>query len=62
MTNNIKMQLDLSVSTSSNIIDSLVKNFNSKVYIFEGFPEPKNATEGKLINNIFYYLFYHYFK
>ena len=62
LTNNIKMQLDINVNTSSNIFDSLVKKFNSKVYIFEGFPEPKKATEGKLINNTFYYLLYHYFK
>ncbi|EXX60518.1 hypothetical protein RirG_179200 [Rhizophagus irregularis DAOM 197198w] len=34
---------------SSNSIDSMSKNYTSKTYQFENFPEPKNATEG---NNI----------
>ena len=34
--NDINVQLNTNVSTSSNIINSLVKDFNSKVYIFEG--------------------------
>ena len=42
------IQLNTNVSISSSIINSLVKNFISKVYIFEGLPEPRNATEGKL--------------
>ncbi len=41
------IRLNTNVSTSSSIINSLVKNFNSKLYIFEGLPEPRNATEGK---------------
>src|ERR1051325_5467210 len=35
----------LQTNTSSSSINSLVKNF-SKVHIFEGLPEPRNATEG----------------
>ncbi|RGB31876.1 kinase-like domain-containing protein [Rhizophagus diaphanus] len=31
---------------SSNSIDSISKNYTSKTYQFENFPEPKNATEG----------------
>jgi serine/threonine protein kinase len=31
---------------TNNSIDSISKNHNSKIYQFENFPEPKNATEG----------------
>jgi serine/threonine protein kinase len=34
---------------SSNSIDSISKNYTSKTYQFENFPEPKNATEGSNI-------------
>ncbi|CAB5180654.1 unnamed protein product [Rhizophagus irregularis] len=35
----------LSIYYSSNSIDSISKNYTSKTYQFENFPEPKNATE-----------------
>ncbi len=57
------IQLNTNVSISSSIINSLVKNFISKVYIFEGLPEPKNATEGKLffkISNLYLLFFFYY--
>ena len=47
--NNINTQLNTSINTSSSSINSsLVRKF-SKVHIFDGLPEPKNATEGRFI-------------
>ena len=40
----VDVRLNTNANTSSSFLDSLVKKFNSKVYIFE---EPKNATSGK---------------
>ncbi len=52
--NNINdyMQLDANVHTNSSFISSLARNF-SKVHIFEGLPEPRNAAEGKVNYCIF---------
>ena len=41
--NNVQLFTNSSISSKS--IDSLAKNL-SKMHIFEGFPEPRNATEG----------------
>ena len=40
-------QLKQNLNVSSNSINSLVRNFSSKIYNFKDMPEPKNATEGK---------------
>ena len=45
--NNLQLNKNLNVSTNS--INSLIRNFSSKIYNFKNMPEPKNATEGKLI-------------
>ena len=37
------------LSVSSNSINSTIRNSSSKIYTFEGLPEPRNATEGKLL-------------
>jgi hypothetical protein len=34
----------------NNSIDSISENHTSKIYQFENFPEPKNATEGNIIS------------
>ena len=50
--NNNNVPLITNSSVSSNSINSLIRNFNSKIYSFEGLPEPRNATEGKLLLQI----------
>src|SRR5437764_4614999 len=37
-------QLNKDLSVSSDSINSLVRNFSSKIYNFKDFPKPKNAT------------------
>ena len=38
-----------SISDVNNSIDSISKIYTSKIYQFENFPEPRNATEGMII-------------
>ena len=45
---NNNTQLNTSINMSSSRINSLARRF-SKINIFEGLPEPRNATEGKLL-------------
>ena len=42
---NLQLNKNLNVSTDS--INSLVRNFSSKIYNFKDLPKPKNATRGK---------------
>jgi hypothetical protein len=41
------------ISGVSNSTDSISKIYTSKIYRFENFPEPRNATEGMILINIF---------
>src|SRR5437660_1056286 len=40
------LQQNKNLSVSSDSINSLVRNFSSKIYNFKDFPKPKNATKG----------------
>src|SRR5205807_1526280 len=42
------LRFNASFNANSNSINSLVRKF-SKVHIFEGLPEPRNATEGMVL-------------
>ncbi len=52
---NNSTQLNTSISINSSSINSLTSKF-SKVHIFKGLPEPRNATEGKLFKFCLLYL------
>ena len=52
---NNSTQLNTSISINSSSINSLTSKF-CKVHIFEGLPEPRNATEGKLFKFCLLYL------
>ena len=48
ITSNISnLQPNKNLSVSSDSINSLVRNFSSKIYNFKDLPKPKNATKGK---------------
>jgi serine/threonine protein kinase len=47
--NIISSRLNADFSTSSSSINSLIRRILSKIHIFEGLPEPRNATEGTIL-------------
>ena len=47
--NDINTRFNENINTSSNFISSLARRY-SQIHIFESLPEPRNATEGKLLN------------
>jgi serine/threonine protein kinase len=50
---NIKnLQLNKNLSVSSDSINSLIRNFSSKIYNFKDLPKPKNATKGKYYHKL----------
>ena len=46
--NDINTRFNENINTSSNFINSLTRRY-SQIHIFESLPEPRNATEGKLL-------------
>src|SRR5688572_11926195 len=54
-TNNNNTQLNTSINTSSGSIGSLARKF-SQIHIFEGLPEPRNATKGMFLKFFIYYI------
>ena len=42
------LQLNANINNDCNSINSLVRNFNSKIYKFEDLPEPRNAIKGNI--------------